>query len=114
MGKADGPIQRVQRVAVLTLLCVVLAGCDDRKPQAQAKPAAKPSQDIADYAARRAGCNHWGGEEGMDAARRTQINNAMTGLKCGQIDQDEAGLLHRYSGQPQLQQQIRDAHDKLL
>jgi len=97
-------------------LGVALAGCDDGKPAAPpAKPAADTSaRDIAEYAARRAGCNHWGGEEGTDAARRAEINRNMAALRCGQIDQDEAALLQRYGGQPQQLQQIRAAHDKLL
>jgi len=97
-------------------LGVALAGCDDGKPAAPpAKPAADTSaRDIAEYAARRAGCNHWGGEDGTDAARRAEINRNMAALRCGQIDQDEAALLQRYGGQPQQLQQIRAAHDKLL
>ena len=94
---------------------LALAGCDDGKPAAPPKPAAgTPGKDIAEYAARRAGCNHWGGEEGTDAARRDEINRHMAALKCGQIDQDEAALLHQYGGQPQQLQQIRAAHDRLL
>lgn len=102
---------------VIVALGVALAGCDGKPAAPPAKPAAsaaKPSSDIADYAARRAGCNHWGGEEGTDAARRAEINRAMAALKCGQIDQDEAALLQRYGGQPQQLQQIRAAHDRLL
>ena len=99
-------------------LGLALAGCDDGKPAAPpAKPAgaaAKSFADITAYAARRAGCNHWGGEEGTDAARRAEINRNMAALRCGQIDQDEAALLKRYSGNPQTLQQIRAAHDRLL
>ena len=113
MGKPNSSRQLRHAFAVL-LVCGALTGCDEHKAAAPAKASATALSDIAGYAARRAGCNHWGGEEGTDAARRTEINRAMTALKCGQIDQDEAALLHRYSGQPQMLQQIRAAHDKLL
>jgi len=101
---------------IVMALGLALAGCDDGKPAAPApKPVADTSaRDLTDYAARRAGCNHWGGEEGTDAARRAEINRNMAALKCGQIDQDEAALLKRYSSNPQTLQQIRAAHDKLL
>jgi hypothetical protein len=117
MGKANKAQRVVKCVFAILLLGGALAGCDARKPPADSKPsaaAANPAQDITGYAARRAGCNHWGGEEGTDAARRAEINRAMTALKCDRIDQDEAGLLKRYSDQPQQLQHIRAAHDKLL
>lgn len=102
------------RAVLVASIIAALTGCDDGKPLVSAKPAANPAQDVTDYVARRAGCNHWGGEEGTDAPRRAEINRAMTGLKCGQIDQDEAALLRRYGDKPQLLQQIRAAKDALL
>ena len=104
----------MRRIIALGFLLGSLAACDDGKPVAP-KPAADTSaRDIADYAARRAGCNHWGGEEGYDAARRAEIAKAATALRCGQIDADESALLKRYGGRPELLQRIRAAHDKLL
>lgn len=110
MGKAG-------RLIFVVALGVALTGCDGKPAAPPTKPAAqaaKPLVDISAYATRRAGCNHWSGEDGTDATRRAEINRAMAALKCDQIDQDEAALLQQYSGQPQQLQQIRTAHDKLL
>jgi len=34
---------------------------------------------------RRAGCNHWGGEEAYDAERAQQIAQAIRGLRCDRL-----------------------------
>lgn len=46
---------------------------------------------------RRAGCNHWGGEEGYDAERAAQIAEAARELRCRQIEADERRLKRRYA-----------------
>jgi hypothetical protein len=102
------------KTAIILALGVLLAACDDGKPAAPAAGPAADGKAIADYAARRAGCNHWGGEEGYDAARRAEIAKAAAALRCDRIDTDEAALLKRYSTQPERLQQIRAAKDKLL
>lgn len=43
-------------------------------------------------------CNHWGGEDGYDADRRSQIEQAMKELQCSEIDRNKAALLLKYSG----------------
>lgn len=55
-------------------------------------------QSVRDFIDRRANCNHWMGEEGYDAARRAQINNAYDTLRCATLAADEAALKRRYVG----------------
>jgi hypothetical protein len=70
--------------------------------------------DIAAYVERRKGCNHFGGEEGYDKARREEINRAVSKLNCNAIDGDEKALLRRYRHAPPQLQQIHAAKDALL
>lgn len=49
------------------------------------------------FVVRRAGCNHWGGEEGYDAERTAQIAEAARKLRCRWIDLDERRLKRRYA-----------------
>jgi hypothetical protein len=70
--------------------------------------------DIAAYAARRARCNHWGGEEPYDKARAAEIRRAVAKLDCGTLDADEKRLLARYRSTPAYLRQIRAARNALL
>jgi len=70
--------------------------------------------DIAAYVERRKGCNHFGGEEPYDKARREEINRAVAKLSCNALDGDEKALLRRYRHAPAQLQQIRAAKDTLL
>jgi hypothetical protein len=46
---------------------------------------------------RRAGCNHWGGEEAYDAERAQQIAQAIRGLRCDRLEADERWLKRQYA-----------------
>lgn len=49
------------------------------------------------FLVRRAGCNHWGGEEGYDAERAAQIADAARKLRCRQIESDEKRIKRQYA-----------------
>jgi hypothetical protein len=87
-------------VAVIALLAVL-----------DVAQAASMPRDVARYVDRREGCNHWAGEEGYDAARRTEINKAIADMRCTALDQDERVLRHRYRHNPAVLRQIRKARD---
>lgn len=57
---------------------------------------------VRDFVARRLQCNHWGGEEPYDAARRREISRAVKALRCNSLDRDEARLLRRYRDNAEL------------
>ncbi|WP_336894759.1 hypothetical protein [Novosphingobium sp.] len=46
---------------------------------------------------RRAGCNHWGGEEGYDAERAKQIADAVRELRCSRLEADERRIKRTYA-----------------
>jgi hypothetical protein len=52
---------------------------------------------VRSFLERRAGCNHWGGEEGYDAERARQIADAVHTLRCDRIEADERRLKRRYA-----------------
>ncbi len=49
------------------------------------------------FLVRRAGCNHWGGEEGYDAERAAQIAEAARKLRCNRIETDERRIRRQYA-----------------
>lgn len=81
---------------------------------ATAARAAWVPSDIAAYTQRREACNHWGGEEPYDKARRAEINRAVAKLNCEALDADEKTLLRRYRSTPAWLNRIHAAKDALL
>jgi hypothetical protein len=53
-------------------------------------------------------CNHWGGEEPYDNARKAEIEKAMDQLDCNGLSRDEASLRRRYAAD----RVVLDAFDK--
>ena len=53
-------------------------------------------------------CNHWGGEEPYDDARKTDIEAAMSRLRCNDLERDVAIARQRYATSPE----VLDAIDK--
>lgn len=49
------------------------------------------------FLVRRAGCNHWGGEESYDAERAKQIADAVHALRCNRIEPDARRIKRRYA-----------------
>ena len=71
-------------------------------------------RDVARYVERRAGCNHWAGEEGYDKARAAEINRNIRALKCEALDHDERRVQRRYRHSPATLRRIAAAKDALL
>lgn len=67
-----------------------------------AQRVARQPRAVRAFIARRTDCNHWGGEEPYDAARRREIKRAVRGLRCTRLDKDEAELIRRYRSAPAL------------
>lgn len=97
------------RIIPIATALLLLTGCD-QPPAPPSKPATSP-QDVRDFLQRRADCQHWAGEEGYDAARRTEINVAYGKLRCAALAADEAALRTRYSGNEAVQQSLKRAPD---
>ena len=54
-------------------------------------------QDAVALVYRIVDCNHWGGEEPYDDARRAEIEKAMEALDCNGLARDEASLRQRHA-----------------
>lgn len=67
---------------------------DEGRVRREMRAAPRP---VREFLVRRAGCNHWGGEEGYDAERAAQIAEAARKLRCNWIDLDERRLKRRYA-----------------
>ena len=55
-------------------------------------------------------CNHWGGEEPYDAARKAEIEAAMNKLDCNNLSRDEAILRRRYGANRAVIEAFDKAH----
>ncbi len=66
---------------------------------------------IAAFIERRAGCNHFLGEEPYDRARRAEIEAALKELSCDRIDEDERSLRAAHSGRPAILELLTDTAD---
>ena len=100
VAKAGGveppaPLFRRLRHAVLIGPAAAVLAPPPRAPARQPAPARA-------FIDRRTGCNHWAGEEPYDAPRRKEIEAALKDLRCDRLDADEAALLRRYRGDPDL------------
>ena len=96
---------------MLTALALLLAA-QDGEAALRARVAAQPPA-VRRYVARRAMCNHWGGEEPYDARRRRQILSAFRSLRCARIDRDEAALRRLYARRRSTIAVIDEAEDLL-
>lgn len=67
--------------------------------------------DVADYAVRRVGCAHWGGEESYDAARGREIAATVKQLRCDDLDRDEKALRRRHKADPAALRALDRAND---
>ncbi len=70
-------------------------------------------QAVATFIERRAGCNHFLGEERYDPERSREIDAALTKLRCLQQEGDELKLRRIYRAQPKVLKLLDDTKDIL-
>ena len=97
---------------MIVLFAMIAAAADmDVRSAAAAAP-----QAVRALIERRAGCNHWTGEEPYDEPRRREIERAVRDLRCDTLDMDERKLRKRYARHPgvlRLIERTRDADGAL-
>jgi hypothetical protein len=64
---------------------------------------------VAKFIERRAGCNHFLGEEPYDAERSAELGKALRDLRCERVDRDGRRLTRAYSGRPEILQLLKDS-----
>ena len=83
-------------MAILLLMAATMASATPTEAQVQRELKSAPHA-IRDFLERRAGCNHWAGEEPYDAERAAYIAKAVRELRCRQIEADEKLIKRRYA-----------------
>ena len=69
-------------------------------------------RDVAAFIDRRTSCNHFAGEfNGDRSARDREVARAMRGLRCDQLDADEAALRRRHAKAPKVLQALNETRD---
>lgn len=87
--------------AALASAALLAVGSELTEAQFRTAVDAAP-KDVARYVERRAGCNHWLGEEPYDKPRAAEINRVVRQLRCERLDRDEMALRARYGAKPDL------------
>ena len=95
----------VRDLFILAIVCLAAGpalAAAAQKPVSREQLITRQPKTVRDFVARRLQCNHWGGEEPYDAARRREISRAVKTLRCNSLDRDEARLLRRYPDNAEL------------
>jgi hypothetical protein len=78
-------------------LAIALAGAAEEDPWDRLRPrVASAPRAVAHFIERRAGCNHFLGEEPYDRARAAELEKTIKELGCVRIARDERLLRQRY------------------
>jgi hypothetical protein len=100
---------------MLALLALLAAAQDPSAAETaalRARVAAQP-RIVEAFIARRAMCNHWGGEEPYDAARRREILRAVRSLRCAALARDEAALRRLFRSRAETLALLDETSDSL-
>lgn len=82
------------------------AAWDDLRTRVEKSP-----QNVATFVERRAGCNHFSGEEPYDRERADEIAKALRQLRCKSLAQDERTLRRTYRKQPAVISLLKDTRE---
>ena len=94
-------------VIMAALLMATATPADTEWDKLRARVEAAPPS-VAAFIERRAGCNHFWGEEPYDRARAQQIDAALRKLRCNRLAADERALRRTYRRQPTVLVLIED------
>ncbi len=86
-------------VVIYALLMVSATPAEAEWDKLRARVEAAPPP-VAAFIERRAGCNHFWGEDPYDRERAQQIDAALRKLRCNRLDADERALRRTYRRQP--------------
>ncbi len=73
------------------------------KPRVESAP-----REVAKFIERRAGCNHFLGEEPYDPERAAELSKALRELRCERVDRDERRLTRAYRSRPDIVRLLKD------
>jgi hypothetical protein len=66
---------------------------------------------VAAFIERRAGCNHFLGEEPYDAERAAELKKAILELRCARIERDGLRLERTYRDRPDILRILKETED---
>jgi len=107
--------KKLVTLAVCLLTGLSLSPCQAetaKDPLAELKAGLPPP--VAALIERIVDCEHWGGEEPYDAARRAEINKAVKELRCGALDRDEKRLLKTWGQDERVRSRINKAKEGIF
>ena len=90
-------------------LALALASVPQDDPWLRLRPqVARAPQAVARFIERRAGCNHFLGEEPYDAARAEELSKVIKELRCARVERDERTLRQKYRGNRKILRLLTD------
>jgi hypothetical protein len=96
---------------MIELLALAAMQPADAEPEALRARVARQPEVVREFVARRAGCNHWAGEEPYDNERRARIARALGELRCGTIAGEEIFLRRHFASRPDTLALLEETRD---
>jgi hypothetical protein len=94
-----------------SLALILLLASEDPAHEALRSRVESAPREVAKFIERRAGCNHFLGEEPYDAERAAELNRTIRELRCKRIERDERRLERTYRDRPALLLLLKETED---
>ncbi|HEX8481311.1 MAG TPA: hypothetical protein VF650_05375 [Allosphingosinicella sp.] len=98
-------------MSLAALALILLLSPEDSAEQALRVRVESAPRKVAAFIERRAGCNHFLGEEPYDADRAAELKRTIRELRCNRIERDQRRLEHTYRGRTDILQLLKETED---
>jgi hypothetical protein len=96
--------------SVLPVLVLLLSPEDGAWQALRTRVESSPRK-VAAFIERRAGCNHFLGEEPYDPERAAELERAIRELRCSRVERDGRRLERTYRDRPEILRLLKDTED---
>ena len=98
-------------MSLASLALILLLSPEDPADEALRTRVEAAPRKVAKFIERRAGCNHFLGEEPYDAERAAELNRTIRELRCDRVESDERRLERSYRGRPDILRLLKETED---
>ncbi|HEX8379353.1 MAG TPA: hypothetical protein VF619_02240 [Allosphingosinicella sp.] len=98
-------------MTLVSLALILLLSPEDPAGQALRARVESAPRKVAAFIERRAGCNHFLGEEPYDRERAAELNRTIRELRCNRVERDQRRLERTYRGRTDILQLLKQTED---
>jgi hypothetical protein len=98
-------------MSLAALALILLLQPEDLDRDALKTRVGRAPRKVAAFIERRAGCNHFLGEEPYDAERAAELKKAIRELRCARMERDAARLERAYRARPDILRLLEETED---